>query len=259
MCSWVLLKIGFVTENKLFNMTMFYFLHLQNVSNDFCTPPTSVFHKDERIEVNSIELWRIKFSVRLKDRLKQYCKIRCVGQVPSGRWGRRQTNATNAMETNNWHWHFSLCPQSLNVLPGDLLIIQVLPYLRILFIGEQICFPQQLSYSNYPFEIPISAPNSRENGYIPGAGVTFLPLSFFFPLLLASPLLSLFLSSLWKLKNIYYLSKINAVCSNLVVFGANLVNFFNPGETSMKAAHFLPFHLLCSCCSEYVALGISVF
>lgn len=56
MCSWVLLKIGFVTENKLFNMTMSYFLHLQNVSNDFCTPPTPVFHKDERIEVNSIEL-----------------------------------------------------------------------------------------------------------------------------------------------------------------------------------------------------------
>jgi len=49
----------------------------------------------------------------------------------------------------------------IKVLLDFLLIIQALLYLLVLLIGEQNCFLQQFSFSNYPLKTPISASNSR--------------------------------------------------------------------------------------------------
>lgn len=71
--------------------------------------------------------------------------------------------------------------QCLSVWPSFSPIIPILPDLLILFIDEQICFPQHLSFSNYPLKIPISASSSRRKGYIPEAGTPPTPcfLSFY--------------------------------------------------------------------------------
>lgn len=73
--------------------------------------------------------------------------------------------------------------QSLSVCLNFLLRIPILVYLLILFIDEQICFPQRLYFSNYSLKIPISAANSQRKGDIPEAGTHTRPrplfLSFF--------------------------------------------------------------------------------